>query len=205
MEHRIRLLTACTDGPPSVYPAEITTLLAAICTATLGGPTRGYASVLHHLTLTVADPALRAARRALASVLYTELTARYQAVYPNLPAQEPYTGAVPAIGITSTGTMETLAFNLHDEKPTLEHAPYWSAALDVYAAGVSSVTGVRPVIGRVLYAKGGSLVIPCDGLLARAAEQMITGGIRNVRRRGAWCPGCPIGCSATIEPARRRS
>lgn len=203
MEHRIRLLTGCTDGPLLAYPAEVTTLLAAICTATLGGPERGYRSVLSHIAHTVSDPNLRTARRTLASALYAELVARYRAVYPHLPVSGPYTGAVPAVGITSNGTMETLAFNMHDEQPKMEHAPYWSAVLDVYTSGVESVTGVRPVIGRVLYAHGGSLVVPCDGLLAGAADRLIEQGITSVRRRGAWCPICPIGCRAMIEPARR--
>ena len=205
VEHRIRLLTGCTDGPPLVpYPSDIAHLLAVICSATLGGPEHGYRSIVNHLNRTTTDEAVRRQRRELASVLYAELSTRYVAVYPNLPVGVPYTGTVPAIGITKTAQIETLAFNLHDAGPQMDHAPYWSAVLDVYASGVATTTGVRPTIGRVLYRSGGILTIPCDGLLSAMADLLVAQGIADVRRRGPWCPACPIGCRAVVERPTRR-
>lgn len=205
MERRIRLLTGCTAGPVvQAYPPEIAQLIAVVCSATLGGPDRGYRSITNHICRTTPDDQTRTARRVLASTLYSELTARYHAVYPNLPVKAPYEGTVPAIGVTRIMQIETLAFNLHDDGPSLDHAPYWSAVLDVYSSGVATTTGARPTLGRVLYAHDGSLTIPCDGALSAMADLLVAQGVVDVRRRGPWCPTCPIGCRAVVErPAKR--
>lgn len=205
VEQRIRLLTGCTEGPnrphPPTWQQRVVTM---VCTATLGGPRRGYRSVLQHLQRMSEDEEQRTQWRGIAGCLYAEVTRRYRTVYPNVPASTPYTGTIPAVGLTHTRQWETLAFTLQDEGPSLSHAPYWSAVLDIYAAGVAGTIGVRPVIGRVLYGHGGSLMIPCDGTLSGVADHLIAQGVSDVRRRGPWCPACPIGCRAVVEqPARR--